>query len=89
MRPLITLIAAGLLLGGCDPEPKDERAIQKAEQLAADERRQRERTEAELHDQTASTSFWRTLAALAFGIAGLALILGAILGSRARNDAEQ
>jgi hypothetical protein len=88
---LITIIAAGLLLGGCGPAPQTAREIQavEAERKSITERQQREESEARLREQEARTSRWQFAAVLAVSAAGFALIIGAALGSRARHEADQ
>ena len=85
---LIIIIAAGLLLSGCGPAPQAQQAIE-AERKSVTERQQREQTEARLREQEARTSRWQFAAVLAVSTAGFALIIGTILGSRARHDADQ
>jgi hypothetical protein len=88
---LITIIAVGLLLGGCGPAPQTGRETQaiEAERKSITERQQREQAEARLHEQEARTSRWQFASVLAVSAAGFALIIGAALGSRARHDADQ
>lgn len=85
MRPII--IAAGLLLCGCLPDPQPGREAAETERRIAAERQQREQAEASLREQQESASHWRSAAVLAAATAGFALIIGAVLGSGARKDA--
>ncbi len=88
---LITIIAAGFLLGGCGPAPHAQRETQaiESERKSIEERLQREQAEARVREQEARTSRWQFAATLAVSAAGFALIIGAALGSRARHDADQ
>lgn len=88
---LITIIAAGLLLGGCGPAPQAQRETQalEAERKSITERQQREQAEARLREQEARTSRWQFAASLAVSVSAFALIIGAALGSSARHDADQ
>ena len=95
MRHFFIIIAAGFFLGACGPVPQPSRdalsasdAQRAAEKIAA-ERQQREAVESRLRDQEASTSRWQFATALAAGLAGVALIFGITIGSRARHDASQ
>ena len=85
MRITMIVAAAGLLLGGCEPAPEpriDTQAIDA-------ERARREQAEARLNEEETSATRWRTAALLALGAVGVALIVGAMLGSDARKDADQ
>ena len=93
-RLLIALIAA-LLLAGCGPEKDGDAAAQKAaaaqtaaalEQRTAQERQQ---AETKLREQEARIARWQFAAMLAVSGAAFALIIGTILGSRARHDSAQ
>ena len=93
-RLLITLTAA-LLLAGCGPEKDGNASAQNAaaaktaaalEQRAAQERQV---AEAKLREQEARTSRWQFAAMLAVSAAAFALIIGTILGSRARHDSDK
>ena len=93
-RLLITLTAA-LLLAGCGPENGSDAATQNAnaartaaavEQRAAQERQQ---AETKLREQEARIARWQFAAMLAVSGAAFALIIGTILGSRARHDSDQ
>ena len=85
MRLFIIIAAAGLLLGGCNPAPESRFDTQAFEA----ERARREQVEARLTEEETSTSLWKTAALLALGAIGIALIVGAMLGSDARKDADQ
>ena len=93
-RLLITLTAA-LLIAGCGPENSSDASAQDAasakaaaqlEQRAAQERQQ---ADTKLREQEARTARWQFAAMLAVSAAVFALIIGTILGSRARHDADQ
>lgn len=86
---LIPILATGLLLGGCLRAPHDEQAAENArtaEQKIAAERTERELAETRLREQEARASRWQFAGLLAASTAGVALIIGTILGSRARHD---
>jgi hypothetical protein len=89
---LYLVIIAGLTLAACSV-PQSKREQQTAEELLAaqqrtsQERQQRELAESRLHAEEARVSRWQ-LGAMAGGtMAATALIIGTILGSRARKDA--
>ena len=94
MQRLLITLAVALLLAGCGPENNADASAQKAaaaktaaalEQRAAQERQ----AETKLREQEARTSRWQFAAMLAVCAAAFALIIGTILGSRARHDAEK
>jgi hypothetical protein len=87
-------MAAALLAGGCQPGSpgrlwSEADAVQRAEQQLAHERALREAAEARLDEQERRTARWQTVAFIAAVVACLALIIGTIIGSRARHDAEK
>lgn len=93
-RLLITLTAA-LLLAGCGPEKDSDASTQNAaatktaaalEQRAAQER---QHAETRIREQEARTARWQFAAMLAVAVAAFALLIGTILGSRARHDADK
>lgn len=92
MRLIISITFAALLLGGCGSEGSHEtleREKQQAAQNVAAEAQRREHAEAQFREQEARTSRWQFATVLAVSVSALALIIGAILGSSARHDAEK
>ena len=95
MQRLLITLAVALLLAGCGPENNADASAQKAaaaktaaalEQRAAQERQQ---AETKLREQEARTSRWQFAAMLAVCAAAFTLIIGTMLGSRARHDADK
>jgi hypothetical protein len=89
-HPITTVLLAvgAVLLGSCEREPDPASRINSrlVERFAA-EREARQRSEAELQQEKNEKSGWQIAASILFGGAILALIIGTILGSRARHDA--
>ena len=93
---LSPLIAAGLLLGGCGPGPQASQKAQeaaeekqKAEKKIIEEQQGRQQAEARLRAQEERTSRWQFATVLAISATSFALIIGCILGSSARHEADQ
>ncbi len=96
MKKLLTItLTATLLIAGCLPEKVSDASAQNAaaaktaaavEQRAAQERQQ---AETKLREQEARTARWQLAAVLAVSIAAFALLIGTILGSRARHDSDK
>lgn len=91
----IITLAAGLLLAACGPEKYGDASAQNGsaaktvavlEQRAAQERQQ---AETKLREQEARTARWQLAAFVAVSAAAFALIIGTILGSRARHDSQK
>lgn len=93
MRQTFSIITAIIVLSGCGPSPRPSQDIQAVEEVrrAAAQRNAEERQQADarLREQEARTSRWQFATVLAVSASALALIVGAILGSRARHDAEK
>lgn len=88
---LISIIATALVLAGCGPSEQTSRetnAIEAAKKMAQRHAEERQQAEARLREQETQTSRWQFATVLAVSVSAFALILGAILGSRARHDAE-
>ena len=91
MRLLTIVIAAGILLGGCNPAAQSNLELQAIEagRKSEAERVRREQAEARLSEEETTTWRWKFAALLSFSAVGFALIIGAILGSDARKDADE
>lgn len=95
MKWHILIIAGAILaLGGCKPETGNERqseaeSMRRAAEMVAQEQAKREAAESRLREEESRTARWQTGAFIGFCGAFAALILGAILGSRAKHDADQ
>ena len=84
----ITLMAA--LLAGCGPEDKGnaaKAAAQSEERAALERAQERAQAGARVREQEERASRWQFAAMLAFSGAAFALIIGTVIGSRARHDA--
>lgn len=92
MRLIISLITAAVVFSGCGPPPRPAQDIQAVEDVrrAAAQRsaEERQQAEARLREQEARTSRWQFATAVAVSVSAFALIIGTILGSRARHDGE-
>lgn len=93
MRLIISIITGVMALSGCGPPPRPTENTQAVEEVrhAAAQRNAEERREAEarLREQEARTSRWQLATVLAVSVSAFALIIGTILGSRARHDGER
>ena len=84
--PITITLTAAVLLAGCGPQDNGNaaKAAAQFEERAAQERAQ---AEARIREQEARASWWQFAAMLAFSGAAFALIIGTVIGSRARHDA--
>lgn len=93
MNKLLITLGAAVLFAGCGPEDRDNAAARNAAaaSAAAEQRatQERQHTEMRIHEQEARTSRWQFAAMLALSGSVFALIIGTILGSRARHDSEK
>lgn len=91
MRLFTIVIAAGILLGGCNPAQQSNLEMQAIEagRKSEAERVKREQAEARLLEKETTASRWKVAALLALSAVGFALIIGAMLGSDARKDADR
>lgn len=87
MQRLLPL-AAMLLLGGCNPTSRNTTDSTMSEALAREHGRWQE-AETRRNQQVTRADQWQSVAFGAIAFTGIALILGSILGSRARHDAEK
>lgn len=78
VRLLLTIVIL-LTLTGCPPKQENDSTT--AQQLA-------QRT-AELEQARDSKSFWQTTASILVGLIILALVIGIVLGSKAKSDADR
>ncbi len=86
---IVSIIAAVLMFSSCRMEPTPPLANPKAEEKAATERRRLEDAEARLREEQARTTRWQFAVLVTLGISGVALVVGIIIGSRARHETEK
>lgn len=85
MKKLIPLLWL-LSLTGCPEDSSKRAALETQLQI---EQQQRARTEAQLAEQTKGKFTWQILTCIAIGSAAVLLVVGAALGSKAREDASE
>ena len=79
MARTLLIVAILLTLSGCPKEQKaDDTAVQQLAQRTA-----------ELEKANESKSFWQTTASILTGLIILALVVGMVLGSKAKSDADE
>lgn len=90
-RQFFIVATAAFMLAGCNPvnprwQLSETEAVQRAEQQLAEERALRVAAEERSKEQEARATRWQCAAIIGFALSAVTLILGIILGSRARHD---